>query len=124
MILPVFAASSPEKAVQLAEASARAEVIILASRRGYGALAKQPAGYDVNMLAWYRAQLRAREVIAFGRCPRLGPLALSDDPLADSGLPTPISLAERCGTPYALRLPALDESFRVYDAPTTLLLLE
>ncbi|MFP4395422.1 MAG: hypothetical protein ACLFTI_09180 [Anaerolineales bacterium] len=52
----------------------------------------------------------AREVIAFGRCPRLGPLALSDDPLADSGLPVTISLAERCGTPYALRLPALDEN--------------
>ena len=122
--LPVFAAPSPEKAAQLAEASARADVIILASRRGYGALAKQPARYDFNTLAWYRAQLRAREVIAFGRCPRLGPLALSDDPLADSGLPVTISLAERCGTPYALRLPALDESFRVYDAPTTLLLMD
>ncbi|MFP4395435.1 MAG: hypothetical protein ACLFTI_09245 [Anaerolineales bacterium] len=124
MILPVFAASSPEKTAQLAEASARADVIILASRRGYGALTKQPAHYDFNTLAWYRAQMRAREVIAFGRCPRLGPLALSDDPLADSGLPVTISLAERCGTPYALRFPALDESFRVYDAPTTLLLLD
>ncbi len=123
MILPIFAESSPEKAAQLAEASARADVIILASRRGYGALARQPARY-AETLAWYRAQLQAREVIAFGRCPRLGPLALSDDPLADSGLPTPLSLAERCGTPYALRLPALDESFRVYDAPTTLLLVE
>lgn len=123
MILPVFVESSPEKAAQLAEASARAEVIILASRRGYGALSKQPARY-AETLAWYRMQLQGREVIAFGRCPRLGPLALSDDPLADSGLPTPISLAERCGTRYALRLPALDESFRVYDAPTTLLLVE
>jgi len=64
-----------------------------------------------------------RQLLAFGRCPRLGPLALSDDPLADAGLPTPLTLAERCGTPLALRLPHLDESFRVYDAPMVLLAL-
>ena len=32
-------------------------------------------------------------------------------------MPVSQSLAERCGTPWALRLPRLDESFRVYDAP-------
>ncbi|HOT91820.1 MAG TPA: hypothetical protein PLJ78_10030 [Anaerolineae bacterium] len=121
LTLPVFAEDTAEKLAQLTTATREAEIIVLASRRGYGALARQPARYAAT-LAWYAALLREREVIAFGRCPRLGPLALSDDPLADAGLAPPLSLAERCGTRYALRLPHLDESFRVYDAPMVLLL--
>ncbi len=109
------------KAAQLAEIARDADVIVLASHRGYGALARQPEHYALA-LAWYEEILREREVIAFGRCPRVGPLALTDDPLADAGLTSPLSLAERCGAPFALRLPHLDESFRVYDAPTVLLL--
>jgi hypothetical protein len=109
------------KAAQLAEIARDADVIVLASHRGYGALSRQPER-NALVLAWYEEILQEREAIAFGRCPRIGPLALTDDPLADAGLTSPLSLAERCGTRYALRLPRLDESFRVYDAPPVLLL--
>jgi hypothetical protein len=34
-----------------------------------------------------------------------------------------LTLAARCGAPYVLRLPRLDESFRVYDAPAVLVLV-
>lgn len=120
--VPVLDPPSPEKRALLAQAAREADVIVLASRRGYGALARRPAHYAAT-LAWYRRVLTERAVLAFGRCPHLGPLALTDDPLADAGLPPPISLAARCGTSYALRLPRLDESFRVYDAPQALLLI-
>jgi hypothetical protein len=119
---PVYDEETSEKVARLAEIAQDADVIVLASHRGYGALARQPDRYALT-LDWYEELLDEREVVAFGRCPRLGPLALTDDPLADADLTSPLSLAERCGTPYALRLPRLDESFRVYDAPTVLLLL-
>jgi hypothetical protein len=122
LTLPVMDEDLPEKLAQLEAALQESDIIILASARGYGALARQPARYAAT-LEWYGRLLRQRTVVAFGRCPRLGPLALSDDPLLDAGLPAPLSLAERCGTPWALRLPHLDESFRVYDAPVTLLAL-
>lgn len=122
--LPVMDEESPEKAAALAAALREADAIVLASPRGYGALARQPERY-AGTLAWYRTLLTAPgwETVAFGRCPRLGPLPLSDDPLADAGLPAPLTLAARCGAPYVLRLPRLDESFRVYDAPAVLVLV-
>jgi len=122
VMLPIFDAESPEKVAALADAVANADVIVLASRRGYGALARDPTG-NAATLDWYRALLAENDVIAFGRCPRVGPVALTDDPLADAKLPIGQSLAERCGTRFALRLPHLDESFRVYDAPTVLIIL-
>jgi hypothetical protein len=122
LTVPVYDEKTAAKIAQLAEVAEKADVIVLASHRGYGALARQPESYAAT-LAWYGELLREREVIAFGRCPRVGPVALTDDPLADAGLASSLSLAERCGTPYALRLPHLDESFRVYDAPPVLLLL-
>ncbi|MCJ7550113.1 MAG: glycosyltransferase family 39 protein [Anaerolineae bacterium] len=120
--LPVYDDESPAKLARLAGA-AEADVLILASRRGYGALSREPVRYP-ETLAWYRAQLERREAYVFTRCPIFGPVAITDDPLADAGLPVPSSLAERCGTQYALRLPRLDESFRVYDAPLTVILAE
>ncbi len=121
--VPVFAPASADKVQRLAEASRQAEVIVFASRRGYGALSRRPQQYRAT-LAWYRAVLTTRRVVAFGRCPHLGPLSLSDDPLAEAHLPTLLPLSARCGTRYALRLPRLDESFRVYDAPSVLLALK
>jgi len=120
--LPVYEDESPAKLAQLVDA-AEVDVLIFASRRAYGALSREPARYP-ETLAWYREQLEHREVHVFTRCPVLGPVAITDDPLADAGLPVPSSPAERCGTRYALRLPRLDESFRVYDAPLTLILAD
>lgn len=122
LALPVMDEESPEKLAQLEAALEESDIIILASARGYGALARQPDRYPIT-LEWYARLLQERTLVAFGRCPRLGPLALTDDPLLDAGLLAPLSLAERCGTPWALRLPHLDESFRVYDAPVVLLAL-
>ncbi len=116
--LPVFAAADSAEVAALARLDAalrEADVIILASRRGYGAVTRQPWP---QVQAWYRRLILEREALVFARCPRLGPIALTDDPLADAGLPVPTSLPARCGVPYALRLPRLDESFRVYDSPT------
>ncbi len=100
------------------ESAARAFALVLASRRNYAGAAR-----DEEALRWYAQRLDERDVRTFARCPHIGPLALTDDPLRDAGLPQPASLASRCGTPFALRLPHLDESFRVYDAPMTFVLL-
>ncbi len=100
------------------ESSARDAVLVLASRRNYAGAARSE-----DARRWYAQLLAEREVRTFARCPHIGPLALTDDPLRDAGLPQPASLASRCGTRFALRLPHLDESFRVYDAPMTFILL-
>jgi hypothetical protein len=121
LTLPVFDEASAEK-VQALEAAQTADVVVLASRRGYGALARQPERYAAT-LAWYENLVKEREAIVFARCPRFGPVALTDDPLVDAGLPTPPSWSARCGTRWTLRLPRLDESFRVYDAPIVVLLV-
>ncbi len=125
VVLPVMDEDTPEKLAALEDALARAHVVTLATPRAYGVIGRHGARYPLTR-AWYARLLSnpAYEVVSFGRCPRLGPLALSDDPLADAALPQPLSLAQRCGTPYALRLPRLDESFRVYDAPQTMLLVK
>lgn len=120
--LPVFDEESPGKASELRAIAQDTDVIILASRRGYGALSRQPERY-AQTLDWYRQLFAERRIITFSRCPHLGPLAITDDPLVDAGLPVSTSLAQRCGTPHALRLPHLDESFRVYDAPLVTLLV-
>lgn len=121
LTLPVFDDETAEKAAELARAAEEADVIVLASRRGYGALARQPERY-AETLAWYRQMLVERDAVIIARCPRLGPVALVDAPLQDAGLPVPDTLAARCSAPLAWRWPGLDESFRVYDAPTVVLL--
>jgi hypothetical protein len=112
----VFDAESSAKQAELAEAVDLADVVVLASRRGYGALSRTPAKSQETLI-WYQDLLLHSAVRVFTRCPRLGPVALTDDPLADAGLPSIVPLATRCGARWALQLPQLDESFRVYDAP-------
>ncbi len=119
--LPVYADEGADKTARLDAALEEADVIILASRRGYGAMWGRPD--YARTVGWYRRLFDGRRVVVFTRCPHLGPLALSDDPLATLIWPAAPSLARRCGTRYALRLPRLDESFRVYDAPTVILSL-
>ena len=121
--LPVLAVESPEKLAALEDADRRAAFVVLASRRGYGGISTRPEEYAAT-LTWYRNLLSTREARVFARCPSIGPLAVTDDPVADAGLSLGVSLAERCGASYALRLPRLDENFRVYDAPTVIVLSE
>jgi hypothetical protein len=59
-------------------------------------------------------------VVCLGRYPRLGPVAVADDPAAGLGF----SLPERCRTEASivLQMGRLDESFVVYDHPQAVIL--
>lgn len=118
---PVYDDESAQKLSALSDLSDQADVIVIASPRGYGALAQSPLRFP-ETLGWYAHSLRDRSVEVYARCPRIGPLAFSDEPLRDAGLDVRLTAAQICGTRWAVRLPHLDESFRVYDAPLTLLL--
>jgi hypothetical protein len=121
--LPVFDADTPEKWAAMEETLAEADYVVIASRRGYAALARWPARYPLTAryYRWlFEGRLGFQPVACFGRYPRLGPLALADDPAAGldfslPGLCRPEALA-------VLRLGRLDESFVVYDHPQVVIL--
>jgi 4-amino-4-deoxy-L-arabinose transferase-like glycosyltransferase len=119
--LPVFDENTAEKWQAMGSALAEADIVIVASRRGYGTLARWPERYPLT--ARYYRQLFAghlgfEPVACFGRCPRLGLLALRDDSAA--GLD--FSLSESCWSGFfSLRLGRLDESFVVYDHPQVMI---
>ena len=117
--LPIFGEdSNQEKWVVMAETLTEADYIVIASRRGYGALARWPERYPVTV-RYYRelfaGKLDFEPVACFGRYPRLGSAVLLDDPTSDLGF----SLPALClpDTPLVVRLGRLDESFVVYDHP-------
>jgi len=116
--LPIFDEDTPEKWAAMERILAEADYVVIASRRGYATLARWPERYPRT--ARYYRQLFAgglglEPVACFGRYPRIGPLALVDDPA--EGLD--FSLPESCrpDAPFVLRLGRLDESFVVYDHP-------
>ena len=124
--LPVFDEDTPEKWAVMNEVLAEADYVIVASRRGYATLARWPARYPLTA-RYYRLLFESGEgglgfepVACFGRSPRLGPLALVDDPAA--GLD--FSLPDLCRPEalFVLRLGQLDESFVVYDHPQVVIL--
>jgi len=117
-VLPVFDEDGPEKWAALEETLAEADVVVVASQRGYGTLARWPARYP-RMAHYYRAlfegRLGLKPVACFGRYPRLGPLVLVDDPAAGLDFALPESC--RPTAPLVWHLGRLDESFSVYDHP-------
>ena len=121
--LPVFDEDTPEKWAVMEETLAEASYVVIASRRGYAALARWPERYPL-MARYYRLLFEGGQVFqpaaCFGRYPRLGPLALVDDPAAGLDL----ALPDLCSpeAPVVLRLGRLDESFVVYDHPQVLIL--
>jgi hypothetical protein len=122
-VLPVFNPESEEKWASMDAALEAADVVVIASRRGYAALAGWPERFP-QTAAYYRALLGKElgfEVAAcFGRRPQLGPLALADDPFRAAGVPHP---ARDCRPPSPVwELPPLDESFVVYDHPLVIIL--
>lgn len=121
VVAPVYDEETREKQLLLDTLAAQADVVVVSSRRGYGALARQPEQYDAT-LRWYAKLLGERRMEAFTRCPHIGPLAFSDNPLSDARLSASLTLAELCGTRWVVRLPRLDESYRVYDSPLALVL--
>lgn len=120
-LLPVYAAETPEKFDRLRQTTDKADVIIIASRRGYGALSRNPFRYT-STIYWYKQIFSTRESIVFTKCPQIGGISFSDDALGDSGLPDLIPFVQQCKTDITLRLPRLDESFRVYDSPMVVIL--
>jgi len=117
-VLPVFDEDGPEKWAAMEEALAEADVVVVASQRGYGTLARWPARYPL-MAHYYRALFEGRlgfkPVACFERYPRLGPLVLVDDPAAGLDFALPESCRSRA--PLVWHLGRLDESLVVYDHP-------
>ncbi|MDY6874643.1 MAG: glycosyltransferase family 39 protein [Chloroflexota bacterium] len=116
--LPIFDEDTPEKWAMVEQALAEADYVVIASRRGYATLARWSARYPLTARHYhllFEGGLDFEPVVCLGRYPRLGPLALVDDPTAGLGF----SLPDLCqpGSPFVLRLGRLDESFVVYDHP-------
>ncbi len=116
--LPVFDEDSPEKWQVVEGVLAEVDYVLVASQRGYATLARWPERYPLT--AQYYARLFGGElgfepVACFGRHPRLGPLALADDPTA--GLR--FALPDLCQPQalFVMHQGRLDESFVVYEHP-------
>jgi hypothetical protein len=121
--LPVFDEDTPEKWAGMEATLAEADYVVIASRRGYATLARWPERYPLTARYYqllFEGGLGFEPVACFGRYPRLGPLALVDDPAAGLGF----SLPELCRpeAPAVLRLGRLDESFVVYDHPRVVIM--
>ena len=118
--LAVYEDNMQDIALSHQQTTQKVDMLVIASRRAYGALARNARHYE-DTLAWYTDVLTSDQIRVFTICPKVGPVSFSDDPLLDNGLPEVLSLQERCGTPFVFRLPRLDESFRVYDTPMVIL---
>jgi hypothetical protein len=66
---------------------------------------------------------RARKRLVFSRCPKVGPVAFSDNPFRALRTHKAPDLRDICDARFIIELPRLDESLRVYDAPITVLLV-
>jgi 4-amino-4-deoxy-L-arabinose transferase-like glycosyltransferase len=119
--LAIFDEDEAKKWEAMDSILAEADVVIVASRRGYATLARWPERYPLTV-RYYRqlftGDLYFEPAACFGRYPRLGPLALRDDSVA--GLD--FALPEVCWAGNFLRLGRLDESFVVYDHPQVVIL--
>jgi 4-amino-4-deoxy-L-arabinose transferase-like glycosyltransferase len=116
--LPIFDEDTRGKWAAMEAALTEADYVVIASRRGYAALARWPTRYPFTARHYrelFRGELGFEPLACFGRHPRLGPISLLDDPT--TGLD--FSLPDLCEpeTPIVLRLGRLDESFVVYDHP-------
>jgi hypothetical protein len=121
--LPVFDEDTPEKWAAIEQVLGEADYVVIASRRGYAALARWPERYPLTARYYrllFEGKLDFESVACFGRHPRLGPLALADDPAAGLGFSLPAICQPEA--PLVLRLGRLDESFVVYDHPQVVIL--
>ena len=108
---------------RLAESLARADYVVLSSQRLYGALGRLPERYPLAARYYallFGERLGFRLVDVRTNYPRLGPLALVDEPLAGTGLPRPALLERYRPAPLVLSPGRADESYSVYDHPRTL----
>jgi hypothetical protein len=123
MTVPVLDHSPSRQDDAAARERARmASVVVLASRRNYGVVTRQPDRYR-GVYSWYEAMFRARKRLVFSRCPKVGPVAFSDNPFRALRTHKAPDLRDICDARFIIELPRLDESLRVYDAPITVLLV-
>ena len=121
--LSIFDKDTTEKWEVMTGTLAEADYVVIASRRGYGTLARWPERYPLTARYYqhlFESRLGFEPVACFGRHPRLGALALVDDPTAGLNFALP-GLCQPT-TPFVLRLGRLDESFVVYDHPQVVIL--
>ncbi|RME38283.1 MAG: hypothetical protein D6793_02990 [Thermoflexia bacterium] len=125
LVLPVFDPETSEKRAVMERILAEADALVIASHRGYGALARWPDRFPWTV-AYYRrlfsGALGFTPAACFRRPLLLSGLPLTDNPFRAAGLPVP---HPQClPNPPFLLLPPLDESFTVYDRPTAVIFLK
>lgn len=122
--LDLYAPDDGQKLDRVVQALGKADYIVLASQRLYATIGRLPEQYPLTA-AYYRLlfaeKLGFRLVDVRTNYPRLGPLAIVDEPLAGTPLPRPALLAERRPAPLVLSWGRADESYAVYDHPRTLI---
>ncbi len=102
-------------------------VIVLATNRLYGSIARLPDRYPLTT-AYY--QMLFSEKLGFrlasfaATYPSLLGVTLEDDTFADPGLPAPAMLTDYQPSPIVLNLGKADESFTVYDHPKPLVFVK
>ncbi|MDI7275531.1 MAG: hypothetical protein QME94_06100, partial [Anaerolineae bacterium] len=125
----LYAREDDAKLERLLDALERADYVVLASQRQYGALGRLPEGYPLAS-AYYRLllgeRLGFRLVETWTNYPRLGPAVIVDEPLAGTDLPRPTLLGSTPGAvswrggQLLLQPGRADESYSVYDHPRVL----
>jgi hypothetical protein len=122
--LPLFEEDTADKWAVMDDVLSEADYVIVASRRGYGTLARWPERYPLTARYYHRlfeGDLGFQPVACFGRFARLGRLILADDPTR--GLDFSLPGFCRPEPPDVLvPLGRLDESFVVYDHPRVVIL--
>jgi len=119
--LAIFDEDGPEKWLAMERVLREADYVVIASRRGYGTLARWSDRYPLTAGYYERlftGQAGFAPVACFGRYPRLGPVVLVDDPT--TGLVFALPSLCQPAAPITLDLGRLDESFVVYDHPLVL----
>lgn len=121
--LDLYAPDDARKLDRLAEALSKADYVVLSSQRLYATIARLPTRYPLTS-AYYRLlfaeRLGFRLVDVRTNYPRLGPVAIVDEPLAGTGLARPVLLQGLRAAPVVVDLGRVDESMSVYDHPRTL----
>jgi 4-amino-4-deoxy-L-arabinose transferase-like glycosyltransferase len=122
--IDAYAPDGEAKLGQLVAALVEADYVVLASQRLYATISRQPERYPLTS-AYYRLlfaeELGFRLVDVRTNYPRLGPIAIIDEPLAGTPLQRPALLTSLRPAPLLLNLGQADESYAVYDHPRTLI---
>ncbi len=123
-VMDLYAPEGDDKLDRLAAQLEASDYIVLPSQRLYGTLGRLPGQYPLAS-AYYRLlfaeELGFRLVHVEAEYPRLGPVALVDEPLAGTPLKPPPLLRAFQPAPVVLDLGRADESYSVYDHPRTLI---